>query len=62
MIPDLKGRKMLHDRIVPRETKYIEKLQQKDTWSLALKSQENPGKVPIRKKKITLNQDEKISA
>lgn len=31
VIPDLKGRKMLHDRIVPRETKYIEKLQQKDT-------------------------------
>lgn len=31
VIPDLKGRKTLHDRIVPRETKYIEKLQQKDT-------------------------------
>lgn len=42
------------DKIVSRETKHMEKFQQKDTWSLALESQKE--KYLLKKKKINFQQ------
>lgn len=58
LLPDPRACMTQRDRIVSRETRHMEKFQQKGTWSLALESQGYLGKVPIEKKKITSNSNE----